>query len=203
MTAAKTRRPRYIPTVVTVDMLAGHSLRFETEPCGRCGGTGHFSWNALTGSRCFDCNGTKTRLTRSGKAARQRFEDALAEGAVPARELTAGDIVRDDRRWRRVVEIEVRDVTDGTPMGYWERSNESMMAAGPDADTRLWMHIADGPEGHVYRGPNTQAVIKFGKSNLIVSGHARYVRHTPELMAAAWTAALAKRGAEIAEKESA
>src|SRR3954467_5827038 len=134
-----TRRPRYIPTVITVDMLAGHSLHFETEPCGRCGGSGHYSWNALTGSRCFGCEGSGTRLTRSGKAARQRFEDALTEGAVPARELVAGDIVRDDRRWRRVVETEGRDMTGRTSSGYWERSNESMMAAGLDDETRLWM----------------------------------------------------------------
>ena len=31
----------------------------EHATCGRCGGSGQFSWNAKTGSTCFKCNGKK------------------------------------------------------------------------------------------------------------------------------------------------
>ncbi len=42
---------------------------YETEPCTRCGGSGHYSYNQMTGTRCFKCNGGKLQYTKRGAAA--------------------------------------------------------------------------------------------------------------------------------------
>lgn len=51
---------------------------FETEPCKRCGGTGHHSFNYTHGDRCFGCNGTGNRITKRGAAASAWMRDRLA-----------------------------------------------------------------------------------------------------------------------------
>ena len=38
----------------------------ETEVCGRCGGSGEYSWNATDGSMCYGCNGTGWRRVQRG-----------------------------------------------------------------------------------------------------------------------------------------
>jgi hypothetical protein len=43
---------------------------YETETCTRCGGSGTFSFNQITGPRCFKCNGNKVVYTKRGEAAR-------------------------------------------------------------------------------------------------------------------------------------
>lgn len=64
---------------------------FEAENCNRCGGTGEYSYNSVTGSRCFKCNGAKLLLTKRGRVA-QRFYRALL--SKPARDLAVGDRVQ-------------------------------------------------------------------------------------------------------------
>lgn len=44
-------------------------IRFEKQTCGRCGGSGHHSYNERHGSICYGCSGSGKRLTRKGKAA--------------------------------------------------------------------------------------------------------------------------------------
>lgn len=63
---------------------------FEHETCGRCGGTGHYSYNQISGTRCFGCNGTKDRLTKRGLAA-QDFFNALR--TVKRDDVKVGDRV--------------------------------------------------------------------------------------------------------------
>lgn len=41
----------------------------ETETCGRCGGSGHYSYNQIDGTRCYGCGGTGTRYTKRGQKA--------------------------------------------------------------------------------------------------------------------------------------
>lgn len=35
-----------------------------TEVCGRCGGSGRYSWNQIDGDRCFGCGGSGKKLAR-------------------------------------------------------------------------------------------------------------------------------------------
>lgn len=45
------------------------TLRFETESCSRCGGSGQYSFCTMYGSTCFKCGGSKRQYTRAGKVA--------------------------------------------------------------------------------------------------------------------------------------
>jgi hypothetical protein len=65
-------------------------LLFENEICGRCGGTGSYSFNQLDGSRCYGCGGSKRRLTKRGAEAQRFFRGLLMRRAD---ELQIGDVV--------------------------------------------------------------------------------------------------------------
>jgi len=54
---------------------------FEKETCGRCGGSGQYSYNQIDGSRCFGCGGSGERLSKRGKAAK-KFADDMLEVAI-------------------------------------------------------------------------------------------------------------------------
>ncbi len=70
-------------------------IRYETEECSRCGGTGSYSWNALTGSTCFKCNGGRIQFTKKGAKARKAVQALLDELTLtPAGEIVAGDRVQ-------------------------------------------------------------------------------------------------------------
>jgi hypothetical protein len=85
-------------------MAATNSL-FETQVCGRCGGTGHYSYNQINGTTCFGCAGSKVNLTKRGKAAQAWY---TAQQTVPASEVKVGDYVFESdyfggvRGWFRV-----------------------------------------------------------------------------------------------------
>jgi hypothetical protein len=67
-------------------------IHFEEEPCGRCGGTGTYSFNQRDGHVCWGCSGKKTRFSRRGRTAFDAYEKALAESAatVAVRDLKPG-----------------------------------------------------------------------------------------------------------------
>jgi hypothetical protein len=67
------------------------ALLFESEICGRCGGSGQYSYNQRDGTRCFGCAGQKVRLTKRGAAAQAFFKSLLMR---PVEELKVGDLVR-------------------------------------------------------------------------------------------------------------
>lgn len=55
-----------------------------TEVCGRCGGGGRYSWNAIDGDKCFGCGGSGKRLAKITAAT---VAEALAR--IEAGELAA------------------------------------------------------------------------------------------------------------------
>lgn len=63
---------------------------FEHECCGRCGGSGQYSYNQMDGTRCYGCGGSGWKLTKRGHAA-QKYLDALR--SVRADALAVGDLV--------------------------------------------------------------------------------------------------------------
>ena len=75
----------------------------ETETCSRCGGCGEYSYNPLSGSRCFKCNGTRKTYTKRGLAARE-FLTALR--SKRAGDVQIGDLVdlRDNGKFLKVAE---------------------------------------------------------------------------------------------------
>ncbi|MCX4799629.1 DUF6011 domain-containing protein [Streptomyces sp. NBC_01242] len=64
-------------------------INFDTEPCGRCGGTGRHSFNQRDGHVCWGCSGNKVRLSRLGRAASDAYEKALGASAGT---VAVGDI---------------------------------------------------------------------------------------------------------------
>lgn len=70
------------------------TLKYETQSCGRCGGSGSYSYCSMYGSTCFKCSGRKTVLTRAGAKARAAVDAFVAEHfSKPVEELVAGDRV--------------------------------------------------------------------------------------------------------------
>ena len=61
---------------------------FETETCGRCGGSGRYSYCQMYGDRCFKCAGKGKHLTKRGLAANKFLRTLRSK---PASELKVGD----------------------------------------------------------------------------------------------------------------
>jgi hypothetical protein len=70
----------------------GKPLMFEAETCGRCGGSGHYSYCQSHGTRCFGCQGHGIRLTKRGAAAQAMYRDLLT---ARADEVQVGDLIHD------------------------------------------------------------------------------------------------------------
>jgi len=67
------------------------TLEFEREPCSRCGGCGRYSYNQITGDRCFKCGGRGWTLTKRGVAAHAWHK---AQRTVPASQVKVGDRIQ-------------------------------------------------------------------------------------------------------------
>jgi hypothetical protein len=99
-----------------------NALGFEIKTCSRCGGSGHYSYNQMHGSRCFGCGGDGVQYTKRGRAAREFW---VASETVTAGEVQVGDRVIDGRTKFNVAAIETgfsghRILQDGThePMAF-------------------------------------------------------------------------------------
>lgn len=64
------------------------SPAYETETCSRCNGSGHYSYNQMTGTRCFKCHGNTVVYTKRGSAA-VKFAEELR--SLPVSEISVGD----------------------------------------------------------------------------------------------------------------
>ena len=51
-------------------------------PCGRCGGTGHYSYNPMSGTRCFKCGGAKYEEPNLTRELYDRIEAAVKAGEL-------------------------------------------------------------------------------------------------------------------------
>lgn len=87
---------------------------FESEYCGRCGGSGKYSFNLMHGDSCYGCGGSGVRLTKRGRVA-QAFLDAMR--IRPASEVKVGDLIEFDiyfcRFFARVESIEPDTINGG------------------------------------------------------------------------------------------
>ena len=86
-------------------------IEYEKETCGRCGGSGHFSYNQITGTRCFGCEGSGERYTKRGAAA-LKFAQSLADRTVA--DVKVGDVVLYNNGGR----ITVQAIETGVSMGH-------------------------------------------------------------------------------------
>tara|TARA_R110000796_G_C14469490_1_gene425416 strand:- start:96 stop:557 length:462 start_codon:yes stop_codon:yes gene_type:complete len=86
-------------------------LKYETETCSRCSGSGHYSYNQMTGSRCFKCHGRTTVYTKRGLAAR-KFADELRD--LPVTDIKIGDRIY----WGRKGALTVTAISEPVKSGY-------------------------------------------------------------------------------------
>lgn len=86
------------------------SPAFETKPCGRCAGSGWFSYCQTWGHTCFQCGvkphekGLGRFLTKRGFAAHEFYLASLPKRR--AVDLQPGDVVREYGRWLQVRRVE-------------------------------------------------------------------------------------------------
>lgn len=86
------------------------TLVYETETCGRCGGSGHYSYNMMHGTTCFGCSGRKIRNTKAGAKASKAIQEFIAANfSVLAKDLKVGDVIKYDGYTRTLTAIS----TDG------------------------------------------------------------------------------------------
>jgi hypothetical protein len=65
-------------------------INFERETCGRCGGSGHYSYCQMYGTTCFGCGGSGQRLSKRGTVAASWLRERLT---MDVTEVKAGDTV--------------------------------------------------------------------------------------------------------------
>jgi hypothetical protein len=106
-------------------------LMYDTKSCGRCGGSGHYSYCSMYGTTCFGCRGRKTVLSRAGsKAAAAIAEFITANFSVPVEALVVGDRISVDGVARTIESI---TTTGGSRYGV-----------GTDADgNTIWEDYVD------------------------------------------------------------
>jgi hypothetical protein len=119
---------------------------FENTPCTRCGGCGSYSWNAMTGSRCFKCNGAGVTLTKRGAAAQSYYRLLLSKRNI---DLVPGDKIQDlgvpgimAGGWREVISIELIDYT-------WHQNGEAITRPAVKIDAVDYGMANAEPEGMV------------------------------------------------------
>lgn len=89
---------------------------FETEPCGRCGGSGRYSYNQMHGDRCYGCGGTGIRLSKRGAAAKAYYHGLITKKLS---DIKIGDQILTfiglsaGRYWQIVTAIEQDELNKG------------------------------------------------------------------------------------------
>jgi len=125
------------------------ATKFETETCGRCGGSGKYSFNHMEGDRCRGCCGTGYKLTKRGAAAKAFFTEKMTH---PVSSISVGDYVFESlsavgsKQWLKVEEISADDLnqgrvtlklTKGSKSLYYGMSDNSLVVTIKTEDQRL------------------------------------------------------------------
>lgn len=91
---------------------------FPLDECSRCGTTGHYSFNQITGSKCFRCGGSGYTIQKRAKAAwRAMLEEINTHKRCTPNKMNVGDLIAYNKVWREIVGIEVTDESCGSFKG--------------------------------------------------------------------------------------
>lgn len=102
--------------------MSGRTIIWPTKPCGRCGGSGKFSWCSMYGDTCFGCSGSGRRFANAPvERAVVAYRDAVkAQKEVRGPEIGPGDVVRVNRDADGVPRIAQRVDPDGEWVGVFD-----------------------------------------------------------------------------------
>lgn len=93
------------------------TLSYETKTCGRCGGSGHYSYCEMYGTTCFGCRGTGKVLSAAGKRAHAAVEAFKAEHfSMLAESIKPGDRIKVSGM-RRAATVATVTTDDGARFG--------------------------------------------------------------------------------------
>ncbi len=71
------------------------AITYETKTCGRCGGSGKYSYCTMYGSTCFGCSGSGKLYTKAGRTAMASVESFIKSlCTVPVSAVVPGMRVR-------------------------------------------------------------------------------------------------------------
>ena len=112
-------------------------IKYDSEPCTRCGGTGQHSYNPMDGTRCFKCRGSGLQLTKRGKAAKA-FADNLLDVPVEKAGERTFQFTGFARRYNGcTAELERSDDIKTRYFQIMSRSGEIICCAGEGIRVRL------------------------------------------------------------------
>jgi hypothetical protein len=111
---------------------------YETETCTRCSGSGHYSYNQMTGTRCFKCGGSGLQYTKRGEATKQFAESIMA---VLGSDIKVGDVIRIGNKGQITVQslevVESRSKFKSAPDAEWEVRME-VVVTGPNFTEKFY-----------------------------------------------------------------
>ena len=96
---------------------------YETRACGRCGGSGRYSFNYMHGDMCYGCSGSGYKYTKRGAMARALYNKLRT---VKYEDLVPGHVVYMTGfcgGWHTITEIDETGFTvkNGTRIGSGQR----------------------------------------------------------------------------------
>lgn len=108
----------WVPFILLLTVTEGNEnmttmTKFETVVCGRCGGTGHYSFNQIDGTMCYGCRGVGAVYTKRGLEAKRFFDESLS---VPAKDVNIGDFIQcwaGDPKYYKVTDKSYETINDG------------------------------------------------------------------------------------------
>lgn len=152
-----------------------YKITYETTECGRCGGSGRYSYNTLHGDMCYGCNGKGKQLSKAGFAAQTALRAWKNETtAMAAGDVTVGMRIRmgDEHRPRTVTAITAptisRVLADGSTDSHerigldrngWHSSpkrTETVHRALTDAEWQEMLEMARNTPGAIVIIEETQ-----------------------------------------------
>jgi hypothetical protein len=104
--------PGVISSIIVVELMTmtKTTVTYEMKTCGRCGGSGNYSYCAMYGTRCFKCGGSKRVLSAAGAKASKAVKVFIAAHfSVPVEALVVGDRIKVESVTRTIASI----ATDG------------------------------------------------------------------------------------------
>lgn len=102
-------------------------IRYETETCSRCGGTGNYSYCQMHGTTCFKCRGTGKQLTKAANKACKAITVFKERYHRRAADLKPGQVVMlphgmTGKKWKTIESVEENGLVSKSrqPDGTWK-----------------------------------------------------------------------------------